>query len=133
MKPESSLRFHKVLPLESIFGQLNPIHTLLHLYLPNGHFPSGFPTKILCAFVMFPKRSVFPFHLTFYYLVIYNRLYYYVIFWLCVGIQNRIQTSMKTCILGLLDLSNSLLGSVGHFRKFAFRCNIELGPTVPTI
>jgi hypothetical protein len=54
---------HKSLPLVSVMTQMNPVHTLtayffrsililsshLHLGLPNGVFPSGFPNKALQA------------------------------------------------------------------------------------
>jgi hypothetical protein len=66
---------HKSPPLSPIPSQINPIHTAppylsiltlsthLHLRLPSGLFPSGFPTNILCAFPFSPIRATGPAHL----------------------------------------------------------------------
>jgi hypothetical protein len=64
-------------PLVPILSQINPIHTIrsyrskihfnivhpLRLGLPSGLFPSGFPTNILRAFLVYPIRSTCPAHL----------------------------------------------------------------------
>jgi hypothetical protein len=67
-------RFHKSPPLIPILSQINLVHTIpphpislrsililsshLHLVLPSGLFPSGFPTKILYAF-LFSSHSCY--------------------------------------------------------------------------
>jgi hypothetical protein len=68
---------HKSPPLMSILNQINPVHTTtsyfskIHLivssYLrlgkPSGLFPSGFPTKILYAFLFWPICATCPTHI----------------------------------------------------------------------
>ena len=68
---------HKRPPPVSILGQLSPVHmshsiswrsililsTHLRLDLPNGLFPSGFPTKTLYAPLSSPIRATWPSHL----------------------------------------------------------------------
>jgi hypothetical protein len=59
---------HKSPPLVPILSQINPVHTTpsylhknhLRLDLPSGLFPSGFPTKVLYAFLSFPIRATCP-------------------------------------------------------------------------
>jgi hypothetical protein len=63
---------HKSPPPVPILIQMNPIRTLrsilispsyLHLGLPGGVFPPGFPTKILSAFLISPMCATCPAHL----------------------------------------------------------------------
>jgi hypothetical protein len=64
-------RVHKSPPLVPILSQFDPIHTIpsylrsililsthLHLGLPSGLFPSGFPTNILYAFLVVTSFKV---------------------------------------------------------------------------
>jgi hypothetical protein len=68
---------HNSLPTVPVLSQLNPIHTPqtisqrsilnisshLHLGLPSGLFPLGFPTKTLYTFLSSPVRATCPAHL----------------------------------------------------------------------
>jgi hypothetical protein len=69
---------HKGLPLVPILRQINPVHTItpslrfvlilstrLHLGLPSGLFPSGFPTNNPYAFLFAPILAAHPAHLMF--------------------------------------------------------------------
>jgi hypothetical protein len=75
--PKAHYRVHKSPPLVPILSQINPPHTtpsylstinftfIIHLYLgfPSDLFPSGFPTKILYAFLFLFIRATCPTHL----------------------------------------------------------------------
>jgi hypothetical protein len=73
MEPEVHYRVHNSPPLVPILSQINPVHTTpsyvlilsfhLRLGLPSGLFPSGFPIKILYAFLFSPIRATWPSHL----------------------------------------------------------------------
>jgi hypothetical protein len=76
MEPEGLSCVHKSPPLIPILSQIDPVHTIpsylrislilsthLHLGLPGGLFPSGFPTNILYAFLFYPIRATCPTHL----------------------------------------------------------------------
>jgi hypothetical protein len=67
MEPEGSLPCSQKPSTGPTLSQMNSVHTtpsyvspvlklsfLLRLYLPNGLFPSGFPTKILYEFLFSP-------------------------------------------------------------------------------
>jgi hypothetical protein len=74
MEPKVYYRVHKPPPLPPILSQINPVHTALsylskiHLYshllqgLSSDLFPSGFPTKILYAFLFSPCYMPRPSH-----------------------------------------------------------------------
>jgi hypothetical protein len=75
-KPKIQYHVHESPPLIPILSQINPIHTItfylrsililsthLHLGLPSCVFPSGFPTKILHAFLFSANRATCPAHL----------------------------------------------------------------------
>jgi len=57
---KSSLRPHTLHPLRSILI----LSSHLHLDLPSGLFPLGFPSKTLYAFLISPMRATCPTHLT---------------------------------------------------------------------
>jgi hypothetical protein len=66
-------------PLVPVLIQINPVHTTgsylstthLHLGLPSGLFPSGFPTNILYAFLFSSSiRATYPAHLSLHDLII---------------------------------------------------------------
>jgi hypothetical protein len=69
--PKVHCRLHKSPLVVSILSQINPVHTTpsylskihLHLGLPSGLFPSGFPTNILYAFLFAPIRATYTAHL----------------------------------------------------------------------
>jgi len=75
--PKVHFRAHSSPPLVPILNQINPVQTFppyfpkinsninlhLRLGLPSGVFPSGFPTEILYAFLVYPKRATYPAHL----------------------------------------------------------------------
>jgi hypothetical protein len=67
--PKVPYSVHKSPPANSVLSQINPVHTVpkpiyvrstlilfsyLHLGLPSGPFPSGFPIKILYALLISP-------------------------------------------------------------------------------
>jgi hypothetical protein len=67
---------HKSPPLAPILSQINPVHTIpsylrpalilstdLHLGLPSGLFPYGFPVSVLYAFLLPPITATCPAHL----------------------------------------------------------------------
>ena len=77
--PTVHYRSHKCPPPVSILSHLDPVHTPtsylrrsililsshLHLGLPSGLFPSGFPTKTLYTPLLSPIRSTCSVHLIF--------------------------------------------------------------------
>jgi hypothetical protein len=58
--------------ISSVFSQINPVHTLKHyasksflyLSLTSSFFLSGFPVKILCIYLIYLMRIIFPSHHT---------------------------------------------------------------------
>jgi hypothetical protein len=71
--PKVHRRVHKSPPLVPILSPINPVYTTqsylrsililsthLHLGLPSGLFPSGFPTNILYAFLFSPHSCYMP-------------------------------------------------------------------------
>ena len=68
---------HSMPPQSSSWRSILIVSSRLRLGLPSGHFPSGFPTKILYTPLLSPKRATCPAH-------IINTLSYLVIFILLV-------------------------------------------------
>src|SRR5215467_996639 len=65
MEPESSLPYLQ-LPATRPYPEpapFSPHDSHLHLGLPDGFFPSGFPTNTLCTPLSYPIRATCPAHL----------------------------------------------------------------------
>lgn len=54
-EPDHSIPFHHIL-----FRSVLMLSCHQYLHLRNGLFPSGFPIKILDAFLLFPMRATYP-------------------------------------------------------------------------
>jgi hypothetical protein len=58
----SSARWIQSIPFQ-LFSLVSILMLSSHLHLPSDHFPSGFPTKVLYAFLFTPLRVTWPAHL----------------------------------------------------------------------
>jgi hypothetical protein len=118
--PEVHYCVHKSPPLVPILSQIiqsvssYPISQRSHLRLglPNGHFPSGFPTNILYSFLLSSIHSTCPDHLIvldLFILIIFSKEYKLWSFTLCTFLQSPVTSSLfGPNILNTLSLCSSL-------------------------